>query len=131
WQLLLKASANRSCPSSPTQKTEPETCTSMARSGSPSVKTITLDSSVARLILIVPLLCAAIWGWFAARWYLADVISEVVTTGDAPNIDLARMATRWGPDDPFVHWRLGTLTQNDFSATNAEQTVREFQFAVR
>ena len=103
----------------------------MARSGSPSVKTIALDSSVVRLILIIPLLCAAIWGWFAARWYLADVISEVVTTGDAPNIDLARMATRWGPDDPFVHWRLGTLTQNDFSATNAEQTVREFQFAVR
>lgn len=103
----------------------------MSRSGSPTVKTIALHSSVTRLVLIIPLLCAAIWGWFAARWYLADVISEVVTTGDAPNIDLARMATRWGPDDPFVHWRLGTLTQNDFSATNAEQTVREFQFAVR
>ncbi len=74
---------------------------------------------------------AATWGWFAARWYLANVISEVVTTGDAPNVDLARMATRWGPADPFTHWSLGVVTQADFSAANLQQTVREFEFAVR
>jgi tetratricopeptide (TPR) repeat protein len=81
--------------------------------------------------LIAPLLCAAVWGWFGARWYLANVISEVVTTSDTPNADLARMATRWGPADPFTHWSLGVITQSEFSATNAQATVREFEFAVR
>lgn len=103
----------------------------MSRSGPPAVKTISLDSSVARLFLIVPLMLAAAWGWFAARWYLANVISEVVTTGDAPNVDLARMATRWGPADPFTHWSLGVVTQTEFTATNIQETVREFEFAVR
>ncbi len=103
----------------------------MSRSGPPAVKTISLESSVARLLLIVPLIFAATWGWFAARWYLANVISEVVTTGDTPNVDLARMATRWGPADPFTHWSLGLVAETDFSATNVQETVREFELAVR
>lgn len=103
----------------------------MSRSGPPAVKTISLDSGVARLFLIVPLMCAAVWGWYGARWYLANVISEVVTTGDAPNADLARMATRWGPADPFTHWRLGVMAQTDFTATNIQETVHQFGFAVR
>src|SRR5919206_3838688 len=103
----------------------------MARSVPASVKTISLESGVARLFLIVPLICAAVWGWFGARWYLANVIAEVVTTGDSPNVDLARLATRWGPDDPFTHWRLGVVAQTDFSATNVQETVRQFAFAVK
>lgn len=103
----------------------------MSRSGPLAVKTIPLGSSVARLFLIVPLVCAATWGWFSARWYLANVISEVVTTADTPNVDLARMATRWGPEDPFTHWCLGVVTQTQFSATNAQATVQQFEFAVR
>ena len=74
---------------------------------------------------------AATWGWFAARWYLANVISEVVTASDPPNVDLARMATRWGPADPFTHWSLGVVTQTEFTATNVQETVRQFEFAVR
>src|SRR5262245_48832456 len=103
----------------------------MSRSGPESVKTISLESGVARLLLIFPLVCAALWGWFGARWYLANVSSEVVTTGDSPNVDLARMATRWGPGDPFTHWRLGIVAQTDFTATNIQETVRDFAFAVQ
>ena len=103
----------------------------MSRSGPPAVKTISLDSSVARLLLILPLVCAAVWGWYGARWYLANVISEVVTTGDTPNVDLAQMATRWGPADPFTHWRLGVAAQSDFTAANIQETVHQFGFAVR
>jgi hypothetical protein len=74
---------------------------------------------------------AVTWGWFAARWYLANVISEVVTTSDTPNLDLARVATRWGPADPFTHWSLGVLRQSQFSASNVQEAVREYEFAVR
>jgi len=76
-------------------------------------------------------MCAATWGWFAARWYLANVVSEVVTTADEPNLDLARMATRWAPADPFTHWSLGVVTRSEFTVANAQATVREFEFAVR
>jgi hypothetical protein len=75
--------------------------------------------------------CAALWGWFGARWYLANVISEVVTTGDTPNIDLARMATRWGPADPFTHWRLGRGCPNRLYGDQHQETVRDFAFAVQ
>jgi hypothetical protein len=103
----------------------------MARSVPASVRTISLESSVARLLLIVPLLCAAAFGWFGARWYLANVIAEVVSTGDTPNVDLARLATRWGPADPFTHWRLGVIAETDFSAINVQETVRQFALAVQ
>jgi hypothetical protein len=102
----------------------------MSRSGPPAVKTISLGSGAARFLLIVPLLLAATWAWFAARWYVANVISEVVTTSDAPNVDLARVATRWGPADPFTHWSLGVVTQTEFSAAHVQETVRELELAV-
>jgi len=103
----------------------------MPQSSSLSIKTIRLDPIAARVLLIIPLVLAGIGGWFAARWYLANTIAEVVTTGDAPNIELARVAVRWAPADPFVHWRLGVAAHTDFSAPNLQETVREFETAVR
>ena len=103
----------------------------MSLANSRATFTIPLPALGARLLLLAPLFLALVGGWFSARWYFGQTISEVATTGDAPNLDLARVAVRWAPDDPFVHWRLGVLEQENFNASNLEGAVREFESAVR
>jgi hypothetical protein len=79
----------------------------------------------------MPVLLAIIVGWFCMRWQVGATISEVATTGETPNLELARVAARWAPDDPFVHWQLGAAVRREFTANNIQETVREFEAAVR
>src|SRR5918996_4243137 len=102
----------------------------MALSSSPSSIEIRLPGA-ARLLLLIPVLLIILVGWFCVRWQVGATISEVATSGEAPNLELARVAARWAPDDPFVHWRLGAAAQREFSEKNIQETLREFEVAVR
>jgi carbohydrate binding protein with CBM4/9 domain/tetratricopeptide repeat protein len=103
----------------------------MPQSSSPAIVNIPLAAPSLRLLLLVPIILAVLGGWFSVRWYLGNTIAEVATTSDTPNIELARVGGRWAPADPFVHWRLGVISERDFSVNNLADTVREFEAAVR
>ena len=103
----------------------------MPQSSSPAIVNIPLAAPSLRLLLLIPIILAALGGWFSVRWYLGNTIAEVATTTDTPNIDLARVGVRWAPADPFAHWRLGVIVERDFSANNLADTVREFETTVR
>jgi tetratricopeptide (TPR) repeat protein len=87
-------------------------------------------NGLTRWLVLLPLILAALGGWFSIRWLAGSVIAEVASTSETPDMGLARMAARWAPDDPFVHWRLAELTQRDFTAANIQEAVREYQMAV-
>jgi tetratricopeptide (TPR) repeat protein len=103
----------------------------MPQPSSPNVVNIRLASPGLRLILLIPIVLALLCGWFSLRWLLGNTISEAASTGPSPNLDLTRMAARWAPSDPFVHWRLGVMAQKEFTANNLEETARDFQNAVQ
>lgn len=102
----------------------------MSLSSSPASTAIPLPGA-ARLLLLIPVILVLLGGWFSIRWLLGATISEVATAGDTPNLELARVAARWAPADPFVHWRLGVASQRDLSPTRLEERVRQFEAAVR
>lgn len=101
----------------------------MSLSSSPATIDIRLPNA-ARLALLIPVALAIFAGWFSIRWLVASTVSEVATTGENVNVDLAHMAVRWAPDDPFVHWRLGALMQREYNAENVQETLREYKTAV-
>ena len=101
-----------------------------SKSGSASLVTFRLGS-VGRFLLLAPVLLVIAGGWFVTRWYAGNIISEVTTTGETPNLEMARVAARWAPADPFVHWRLGVLLRKQFSPDNLNEAVREFEIAVQ
>src|SRR5437870_5433238 len=43
---------------------------------------------------------------------------------------MASLGTRWAPADPYTHWRLGSLEEENFSAENLANALREYQLAV-
>jgi hypothetical protein len=102
----------------------------MSLSSSPASIEIRLPGA-ARLLVLVPVLLTILVGWFCLRWQVGATVAEVAATGEAPNLELARVAARWAPDDPFVHSRLGSAARREFTENNLQETLREFELAVR
>ena len=101
----------------------------MSLSSSPASIEIRLPG-VARLLLLIPVLLAILIGWFCLRWQVGATVSEVATAGQTPNLELARVAARWAPDDPFVHRQLGAAALRAFTENSIQETLREFTVAV-
>jgi Flp pilus assembly protein TadD len=96
-----------------------------------SVITLAFNPPALRWVLILPALLALTGAWFAVRWYVGNTIAEYTSTPDADGIEMARLATRWSPDDALTHWRLASLQEENFSAENVAAAVREYQLAVQ
>jgi tetratricopeptide (TPR) repeat protein len=102
----------------------------VAYSNSPSIITIKLQPRASRVLLLLPALLVVLGAWFVVRWYVGDTVAEYASTNESGAIELARLAARWAPGDPFVHWQLGALAGKDFSASNLAEAVRECKTAV-
>ena len=92
--------------------------------------TIDLRAPVRRALVILPALLAILSAWFVVRWYVGDTVAEYAPDNPASATELARLATRWAPGDPFAHWTLGVLEEKEFSANNLADAVHEYKIAV-
>jgi hypothetical protein len=84
-----------------------------------------------RWLLLLPAMLAILGAGFTVRWYVGNTIAEYAPDVTEGGLDMARMAVRWAPGDPLVHWRLGTLEEKVFSAENMAAAVSEYETAVR
>jgi tetratricopeptide (TPR) repeat protein len=94
------------------------------------VITIDLRAPARRALVVLPALLAILSAWFVGRWYVGDTVAEYAPENPAAATELARLATRWAPHDPFAHWTLGALEEKDFSANNLAAAVHEYEIAV-
>jgi len=81
-------------------------------------------------LLLLPAVCALFGSWFVVRWYVGNTMAEYASSGDERAVEMARVATRWAPGDPFTHWRLASLEDKVFSLNGLADAVREYQLAV-
>jgi tetratricopeptide (TPR) repeat protein len=95
----------------------------------PSIVTIGL-TSVSRWLLLLPAVCAILGSWFVVRWYVGNTVAEYAPGVEEGGVEMARMAARWAPGDPFTHWRLASLEEKVFNADNLADAVREYELAV-
>ena len=101
----------------------------MSHPNNVSVITIDLRAPARRALVVLPALLAILSVWFVVRWYVGDTVAEYSPDNTAGATELARMTTRWAPDDPFTHWTLGALEAKDFSADNMADAVHEYKIA--
>ena len=92
--------------------------------------TIDLRAPARRALVILPALLAILSAWFVVHWYVGNTVAEYAPDNPASATELARLATRWAPGDPFAHWTLGALEEREFSANNLADAVHEYEIAV-
>lgn len=101
----------------------------MSHSNNASVITIDLRAPARRALVVLPALLAILSVWFVVRWYVGDTVAEYAPDNSARATELAKLATRWAPHDPYAHWTLGALEARDFSANNLADAVHEYEIA--
>jgi len=100
----------------------------MRQSNSRSVVIINLPGAW-RAVLLLPVILAVLGSWYVVHWYIGDTIAEYSVDVEG-GVDLAQLAVKWAPADPFAHFMLGDLEQRDFNLDNLANAVREYETAV-
>jgi tetratricopeptide (TPR) repeat protein len=95
-----------------------------------SVITLSFNPPALRWLLLIPALLAVTGAAFAVRWYVGNTVADYTSTPDEDGIEMARLAVRWAPGNALAHWRLGSLQERNFSASNLAAAVSEYRSAV-
>ena len=88
---------------------------------------IAIDSTnlKTRILMVLAILAALVFGWFTVRWQLGDMLADLTPANDPNASDLADTALNWSPSDPSAYL-LKALATNDTAAA-----VEMFERAVR
>ena len=95
------------------------------------LKLINVRAPLRRVLLIVPVLLALAGSWYASRWYIGNTIAEFAPRLEPDGLDTARSALRLAPNDPWTHWTYAGLEKLSFDAAALQDSVREYEEAVR
>ena len=90
---------------------------------------VNVRNPVIRIVLILLLIVAAIWSYFALRWYFGNTFAEYFNPA-ANNIENAQRAVSMAPSDPYTHWRFAESQKNIFSLEQQAQSIAEYEKAV-
>lgn len=82
-----------------------------------------------RVVLVLFLLVAGLWSYYAFRWYLGNTLAEFFNTGDN-NLDIAQVAETLAPKDPLTHWRLGQVSLKKLPLDQMGTGISELEQAV-
>ena len=82
-----------------------------------------------RIVLIVLLLAAAVWSYFAVRWYLGNTLAEYFNPAPT-DFRVAQMAVDLAPNDALTHWRLAQVSQKLLPLDQQAHTIAEYERAV-
>ncbi len=85
----------------------------------------------ARIALIAAIIGALIFGWFAVRWQLGNMMAEL-TLPSAPNAEgIARMAADLAPRDPLAGWLLASTEKDISTPAKLLGSVNGFETVVK
>jgi tetratricopeptide (TPR) repeat protein len=83
-----------------------------------------------RAFLILLLIFATGWSYYAFRWYLGNTLAEYFNT-DESNLELAQIAQSLAPSDPLTNWRLAQVLQKKLPLGQEGNAITDYERAVR
>src|SRR5215470_14286750 len=82
-----------------------------------------------RIALLLLILIAALWSFYALRWYIGNTIAEYFNTS-GNDLDLAQFSRSLAPQDPLTHWRLAQVSQKRLPLDQSAAAIAEYERAV-
>lgn len=84
-----------------------------------------------RVGLVALVLLALVFGWFAVRWQLGNMLAELTAPND-PNVkEIAALAVRLSPSDPMTNWLTAGTRKNVFTPEAIQATAKSYETVAR
>ena len=93
--------------------------------------TFSIGESRARIIAGVMILVALVFGWYAIRWQLGTMLSELTPPNDPSVRSIAHAAYSLAPGDPLSAWLVADSGRDLFSPEHVDASVSAFADVVR
>ncbi len=90
---------------------------------------VDVRNPVVRIVLILLLLAAVVWSYFAVRWYIGNTLAEYFNPAPT-DFKVANMAVEFAPRDPLTHWRLAQVSQKLLPLDQQANAIAEYERAV-
>ncbi|MDQ2745683.1 MAG: carbohydrate binding domain-containing protein, partial [Acidobacteriota bacterium] len=84
-----------------------------------------------RVGLILAVIAVVVFGWFAVRWQLGDMLADLTLPTDVNAKEIADLAVRLAPGDPTTNWLAASVRKNVFTTEAIDQTAKNFETVVR
>lgn len=84
-----------------------------------------------RFGLAVMILLALVFGWFAVRWQLGDMLAELTGATDPNAKEIAALAVNFAPADPMANWLLAKTKKDSFTPEALSDAARSYETVAR
>jgi hypothetical protein len=90
---------------------------------------ISVRNPLIKLLLVLLLIVAGVWSYFAGRWYLGNTFAEYFVP-DESSFDVARRALAMAPSDAMTHWRMAEVSLKNLPLDRQNEAIAEYEKAV-
>lgn len=84
-----------------------------------------------RLGLAAAILLVLIFGWFAVRWQLGNMLADETAMNEPSAREIAALAVYLSPSDPLTNWLVASTKKNTFTPEAIFETARNFETVTR
>ena len=81
------------------------------------------------ILLVLLLIAAGVWSYFAVRWYLGNTLAEYFDPNES-GLEVASRATTMAPNDPLTHWRRAEASLKNLPLDRQFEAIAEYEKAV-
>jgi tetratricopeptide (TPR) repeat protein len=103
----------------------------VSQSTSDQLKLVDVRKPVLRVLLVVPVVLALLFSWYAVRWYMGNFVAEFAPRMEEGQLEAAQAAMRLAPDDPWTHGALASIKKNSLLPGELADAVHHYEEAVR
>ena len=90
---------------------------------------VRVRNPLVKLLLLLLLIVAGVWSYFAVSWYIGNTFAEY-SDPNATTVDIARRAVGMAPNDPLTHWRMAQVSQKTLPLDQQVAAIAEYEKAV-
>lgn len=99
--------------------------------GEIEVKILDARQTPVRVVLVLGIIGALLFGWFAVRWQLGNMLADLTSPNAANAKSIADLAVGFAPNDPTTRWLSAASQKNIFTTEAIDQTARNFETVVQ
>ncbi|MCY7375061.1 MAG: carbohydrate binding domain-containing protein [Pyrinomonadaceae bacterium] len=84
-----------------------------------------------RVGLALAIIAVLVFGWFAVRWQLGNMLADLTAPNDPNAKNIAALAVGFAPNDPTTRWLAAASRKNIFTTEAIEATAKSFETVVQ